>query len=118
MKKLLFQFKIALILIIIIFSINEVNAIGLAAYSHRVLLDFKPNLEQTFNYKLLTNADKIMDYNLTAEGGMGKYFQLDPPILRDIPPGAAVDFRAIMMLPDAMPSGGHEVLICVADTQA
>ncbi len=71
------KIKIILIMILIALFANQCYAIGIAPSHYDVV--FQPNLEKSFQLKIMNNANKDMDVIIYAEGDLAQYITINNP---------------------------------------
>ena len=110
---------IILSLIILIINFSNVSAIGMSGIRLIENLDFEPYLERTFNYRIGTNTDHGMNYEIhvkDAGGSIAKYFTLSDELVY-LEPATGYDFSVTMKLPGSLDPGLHSAHICVLETE-
>ncbi len=92
-----------------IIFLQDVSAVGIGDYSGGLnyVIDYKPGLKSTFSYFMVSNADAILDYEITATGSLAQYFTLSDAL-----------FKNVLKMPEEKPAAGlHGTEICVVESQ-
>ncbi|MBW2980861.1 hypothetical protein KY360_05585 [Candidatus Woesearchaeota archaeon] len=83
-------------------------------------LDYRPNLEWSQRYQIVTTSDRTQDYRLYVKGDLAEYVTLEPDHFKDIAPGANPFFTATLRLPEGLDKevkpGIHELLVGAVET--
>ncbi|MBW2984585.1 hypothetical protein KY361_05690 [Candidatus Woesearchaeota archaeon] len=112
--------RYVIITLFLLSVIPAVSAIGLAARSMWVKMDYVPNLEFTQTYQIITTSDYTQDYTLYVTGGLGQYITIEPDQFKDIVPGSDPYFTVSLKLPEGLDKevspGIHQIRIGVKET--
>lgn len=114
-KRIFFLILLFLAFVTLI-SINFVTAIGISAVRLNENLNFVPGLERTFEYRIGTNTDHAMYYEIFVKEDLAPY--ITPSISKVfIEPNSGYNFQATLKLPQYLSPGMHTGYICVLETE-
>lgn len=95
---------------------SNVSAVGISGVRLVDNLDFEPNLERTFEYRIGTNTDHGMNYQISVKRDLAPYFTLSDELVY-LEPATGYDFTAHMKLPKSLDPGMHSAAICVLESE-
>jgi hypothetical protein len=99
--------------------VPSVHAMGLRAYDLLVEIDYKPNLEWSQRYQIVTTSSYAQDYRLYIQGDLAEYVTLEPDHFSDVAPGSNPFFTATLKLPgldEPISPGRHTISIGAFET--
>ena len=99
---------------IFLLSLTGAAAIGISPPES--IVDFKPNLEQSFTIIVLNNADEDVTAGIFAEGALAQYVILPENTTLNIPKGGRAYFSYALKLPESIERPGiHDTQIGVRE---
>lgn len=110
-KKLIF-----LIIIIIIFDLKSVSAVGILSPGERPYINFKPNLEKTITYGVNSNMAIPMEVSLSVGGDLAQYVKLSQDSVF-LNPGETKYFSVTINFPSEIEATPGENRITVSATE-
>jgi hypothetical protein len=107
---------IIIVIILLIFFTTNVHAVGIISTYIGARYDFSPNMHIVQDYQIHSTSSRTLDYQPYANGDLAGYVTFDPPVLKNVPPGAYAPFKATINLPYKIEEPGiHNLYIGVME---
>lgn len=109
--------KLAIYFFILVWMVESSVAVGIISSGDNIIIDFKPNLEQTLTFGVRSNMAAGMDVSLGIGGEMSKYAILSESSLF-LEPGETKYFTVTVKLPgevEVMP-GDHQIRVSAVES--
>ena len=99
--------------------IHTVCGIGLRAPDLSLSINYQPDFEGEYKYKIVANSGVIMDYRVYAKGNFKDYITFDQDYFEDVASGSVKVFTATLSLPEeTIAYGSNRNEICAVEMQS
>lgn len=109
--------KLLLFFIFFLFF-SSVSAVGIRGADLSFVIDFEPNGEFEYTYKVHPDSGKVQDYLFYAKGDLEEHITFTPEKLYDVSGSESPSFKAKISFPDSIEPGLHRQEICVGEGEA
>jgi len=96
-----------------LFSMELATAVGITGSNDFMI--FKPYLNKTYGYLVVSNTDKTMDHAIGVNGDLMPYAHLSTEVLEDIPVNGYGSFTMDLNLPGSLEPGLHTLTLCAVE---